>query len=540
MPFVFAGKYELIRRLGTGGMAEVFLARQLGDADFEKIVALKKILPHLVTQRQNIDMFIDEARIAAQFDHRNIIRIYDFGIHEETPYIVMEYVHGVSLNELLRKCAKEGALPPLEIALYIFRSACCGLDYVHRKAAPNGTPLNIVHRDLDPQNIFLSFDGEVKIADFGIARTDIQHHQTAPGTLKGKINYMSPEAIAGEPVDQRSDIFSMGVVFYKIVAGRTPFHDTDMRQVLARVHKWQYLPVRQAAPLLPVEIAEIIDKALAREPERRYASVEDLLVSIDKVIERQAKRSESRTLGKYLCKHFPSEAAAPNLPQPGEQVSIDPAIRQIGVDLGLDASGKKEAHRGLKTGWSVTEIPSVYKRRKRLLSLLAVVAVVGLIAAFVSWKSNSDSQYAPPASPVPAADAYSEEKALTQKTEMDVTVQEKQDSTVSKPAVPDHAPFSASKALEPKMPMPPQVSTGSISVNSDVGCEVFLDGKPIGATPISSFQADAGHHVVLLQSASLGLSQSIYVKIEPKKTWKVSANFLAILMVDAKPWAEVY
>jgi serine/threonine protein kinase len=232
------GRYQLLALLATGGMAEIYLARQEGIKGFERLVVIKKILPHLARRKRFVEMFFDEARIAALLSHPNIVQIYDLGEDESDSegsyYIAMEYLEGESLGYLVKQARKASRLMPSQLAAGIVAQVCDGLDYAHKLHDPKGKPLNIVHRDVSPHNIIVLFSGGVKLVDFGIAKAASQVHQTREGSLKGKLTYIAPEQCESKPVDARSDVFSMGVVLWELLTRRRLFkRDSDAAKVQA-------------------------------------------------------------------------------------------------------------------------------------------------------------------------------------------------------------------------------------------------------------------------------------------------------------------
>src|SRR5438067_12165066 len=211
------GSYRLQRRLARGGMAEVFLARLVGVEGFERRVAIKRILPHLSDSEEFRAMFLDEARLAAQLTHPNIVHIYDFGKVDDYYFIAMEYVDGVDIGRIIRR-AKERPVP-FELAARILADTCAGLDFAHKAVDAVGRKLDVVHRDVTPQNVLVTYDGAVKLVDFGIAKAQFAAGRTRPGVVKGKYAYMSPEQVEGRSLDGRSDVFSAGICLYELITG---------------------------------------------------------------------------------------------------------------------------------------------------------------------------------------------------------------------------------------------------------------------------------------------------------------------------------
>jgi eukaryotic-like serine/threonine-protein kinase len=211
------GQYELIERLAAGGMAELFKARVVGSHGFVKPIVIKRILPHLAADPQFVDMFIDEAKITARLSHPKIVQVMALGTENDQPFIAMEYVEGMDVLQLLRQTKALGEGVPVELAVHICHEVLDALDYAHQATGAAGAPLGIVHRDISPGNVLVSRRGDVKLADFGIARAVERQQHTATGTLKGKYGYMSPEQIVGADLDGRSDLFSVGIVLAELL-----------------------------------------------------------------------------------------------------------------------------------------------------------------------------------------------------------------------------------------------------------------------------------------------------------------------------------
>jgi serine/threonine protein kinase len=303
------GKYLLLSRIAQGGMAELYQAKLIGDEGFEKLIAIKKILPHLSEETTLVKSFIDEAKLAAFLQHPNIVQIYDFGSVNSTYYIAMEYLYGKDLRLITERYKKKGLPLSIENALYIATQVCAGLDYAHKLKDLRGNPLNIIHRDIGPHNIFITYDGQVKIIDFGIAKAAIQNTKTQDGSIKGKIAYMSPEQALGEQIDHRSDIFAMGILLYELVTHKRMF-EGDAFRIFAKVREADYTPARIVNAALPQDICRIMDKALAKDREQRYQSVEELLTDLEKCMYGLSISPSYRNLSQYMKDLFGEEAEA--------------------------------------------------------------------------------------------------------------------------------------------------------------------------------------------------------------------------------------
>jgi hypothetical protein len=275
------GRYQLIQKLATGGMAEIFLARQAGVGGLARPLVVKRIKELLANDEEFVRMFLDEARIAARLNHPNIVQISDLGAAGGTFYIAMEFIHGDDLRRIWRRCQLSGRELPVELVLRIIADACAGLDYAHRRVDPSGKPLSIVHRDISPQNILVSFDGAVKLVDFGIAKAADMGTVTQTGVLKGKYSYMSPEQAEGHRVDLRSDVFSLGVVLYELLTGQRLFRRLTELQTLRAVTECRIEAPSSVSDRVPAALDAVVQKALARRAEERYGSAAELQSALE-------------------------------------------------------------------------------------------------------------------------------------------------------------------------------------------------------------------------------------------------------------------
>lgn len=319
------GSFVLLRRLAAGGMAEVFLARREGPRGFEKLVALKCIHRHLCDDPGFVAMFLDEARIAAVLSHPFIAEIHELGEAQGRPYLSEEFVFGKDLRALG---------PPrgrwrLEEALGIVREVALALDSAHRATDARGRPLHLVHRDVTPRNILVSFDGAVKLIDFGIAKAAQRHTETQGGVRKGKVAYMSPEQIQGDPVDGRADLFSLGVVLYELCLGQRPFEGEPGAELALKVAEQPHRPPRDLDAAFPQDVDAVIARALAKRPDERFESGEALSVALEDCLTRRASVPSFSARARRLRSLFPELYAAgpmaagepviPSLPTPFDE-----------------------------------------------------------------------------------------------------------------------------------------------------------------------------------------------------------------------------
>ncbi len=305
------GRYQLLKKLATGGMGQVFLARQLGLVGFEKLVVVKRILPHLSEDQDFINMFFDEARIAALLNHPNIAQIYDLGEVEGIFYIAMEYVHGDSLRAVNHQAnALQGGMP-LPLKLRVVADAAGALDAAHRARGPAGQPLSLIHRDVSPQNILVGFNGSVKLIDFGVAKATGKISTTLTGAIKGKYAYMSPEQARGEELDHRSDIFGLGIVFYEILTSTRLFKRESDTATMKAVVAAKIEPPSSIVKGIPKAIDVVVMKALARRRQDRFQSAAELQLAIEDYLVRQRLASTPSHLAAYMQKLYAHELASP-------------------------------------------------------------------------------------------------------------------------------------------------------------------------------------------------------------------------------------
>lgn len=298
------GNYQLLRRLARGGMAEVFLARQRGLEGFHRVVAIKRILPHLVDNDDFVRMFLDEARLAARLSHPNVIHIYELGQVDEHYFIAMEFMPGVHAGDLIRHAASE-RLPDALVAR-IGADACAGLHYAHQLSDELGVPLSIVHRDVSPPNLLVSYDGVVKVVDFGIAKAASCVEQTRTGVVKGKYAYMSPEQTTGRKLDGRSDVFSLGLVLWELLAGRVAVTRDDQVAAMRMIRDGRVPDIREARPDLPDALAHTLSRALAVRADDR-ADARELGLLLEEYIKSCDQIASSMELGQWIRDRFPPQ-----------------------------------------------------------------------------------------------------------------------------------------------------------------------------------------------------------------------------------------
>ncbi len=299
------GKYHLIEKVATGGMAELFRAKLYGAGGFEKDLAVKKILPQLGQDQDFIQMFMDEAMITVTLNHGNIAQVLDFGEINGEYFLVMEYVDGVDLQNLLKRITEENEPIPTELAAYIVQEICKGLDYAHHKLGIDGQPLNIVHRDVSPQNVIISFEGQVKLVDFGIARAASRITSTQAGVVKGKMDYMSPEQLLGKGVDSRSDIWAAGVIFYELLTLKKPFMGQTPQETMAAITRGTYKAPQKINKQVDRKLAAVLKKALESNTKKRYQTAGKMAQSIASYLHSTKRAPSPLALAQLLRQRLP-------------------------------------------------------------------------------------------------------------------------------------------------------------------------------------------------------------------------------------------
>jgi serine/threonine protein kinase len=306
------GNYVLLKKIGRGGMAELFLARQVGVAGFERVLAIKRILPHLTEDPEFVEMFVNEAKIAAQITHPNVVQIYDFGTVTGTYYIAMEYVMGKSLAAVLSTGKERGQWIPPHQAVQITARIASGLDHAHRGQTMSGEPLGIIHRDISPQNILLGYNGDIKLVDFGIAKAASSSTHTQTGMIKGKLAYLSPEQAWGKPVDHRADVFSLGIVLHEMLTGQRLFKAENEIATLERVRTATVPPPSSLNPLVAKDLDPIVLKALTQHPDDRYPTAQAFQDALDGHLLTLGPPPTGRDLATYLHGLFERDLQADN------------------------------------------------------------------------------------------------------------------------------------------------------------------------------------------------------------------------------------
>jgi len=298
------GRYQIIKHLASGGMAQVLLAKATGIEGFARYVVIKRIHAERAHDQRFVKMFLDEARLAAALHHHNIVQVHDIGQEKGEYFFAMEYVHGEDLRTILTRVNRANATFPLEHVISIVTAAASALHYAHEFRGPDRKPLDIVHRDVSPANILVGYDGQVKVVDFGIAKATVRSSETESGTLKGKISYMAPEQCMGQAVDRRSDGFALGIVLWELYCVRRLFKCSSEFLTMSAIVQGNVPKPSTYRPDIPPELETIIMKALARSPDQRYQTADELREALDAFADARGLRTSSTALATYMVAQF--------------------------------------------------------------------------------------------------------------------------------------------------------------------------------------------------------------------------------------------
>jgi eukaryotic-like serine/threonine-protein kinase len=542
------GRYQLLALLATGGMAEIYLARQTGIKGFERLVVIKRILPHLARTERFVEMFFDEARIAAQLNHPNIVQIYDLGQEEDEFYISMEYLEGESLGYLVREARRSQLYLPAHLSAGIVAHVCDGLDYAHKFLNDAGQPMEIVHRDVSPHNIIVLFSGGVKLVDFGIAKAASKMHQTRVGTMKGKLTYMSPEQCLGEDVDARSDVFSLGIVFWELLTRRRLFKRKNEAVMIQAVLNAPIPLVREIRPDISIEIEAVVYRALQRDKAERFQTAAEMGAAIRECLRHQGVTAGIAEIAEFAGQVFAERARTKRrllediktsgpkkmsmqLLKPETDESLpsssrtDQEISDDDVELEHPTQKQKRPikDRGKPSGSSVL---------KNVLKIGLPIAIVVCIVAL--WWAGAKR---PPDVKVPTSQPLPKPQPIEQPDK--------------DPKPPSDRDGQVDAANEPEKIGPSGVKPTMLSVASiPAGCQVEIDGVDVpGLTPLSEVAVDpAAKHLVSVRCKKYK-QDTKYITGQPGE--KVAVEFklkriegpkpkTGMLRLNTVPWSEVY
>ena len=552
------GRYTLLRRLASGGMAELYLALHRSLANFERLVVIKRILPELGRDQSFITMLLQEARIAATFSHPNIVTTFDVGQAEGEYFIAMEHIHGEDLRSIVRAMRPKNVRDfPLEHALAIGVGAAAGLAYAHEQRDLHGVPLAVVHRDISPQNILVTFTGDVKVVDFGIAKARLSHDSdpsvggdtgfisgvvatgplpdTGAGKVKGKLPYMSPEQARGEALDARSDIFSLGIILFELCTGRRLFRGPNDADTLQLILDGQYPAPASVNPRVSPALGAVISKALAFDRNDRYATARDLQSDLVRVVHEEHIALSSVAFGDWMQMLFAERLTS-------QQEALTQGKQLADVLAAEDPDPPDTSSRSHPSGSSEraqpsTPAPAPAGHSRLTVVLLAVIAVLLLVVVAVIAGRT------PPAAPAPAlAPAAPPTVTTPSASASPVALPEAQDTVVapvptgSPPAIEEPQPLHGRRAHDRthRAPgLPPVTATAPAAVDSTPGrltvgatpwCTVTVDGVGRGQTPVVGLSLPPGTHRIACINPERG-TQERSVTLTPGQDLRVRITF---------------
>ena len=382
--------YQLLSKIATGGMAEIFLAKHVNSPVNSMPIAIKKVLKQYSSNPTLVKMFLAEARIICNISHENIVKIYDFGKFEDQYFIAMEYVFGQNLGAILSKVAERDQIMPLNLTIEIISAVLCGLDHAHNAQDRNGNFLNIVHLDMNPNNILISYEGKIKVVDFGIANANYTKKLKGDAGIQGTYAYLSPEQCGGHAVDRRSDIFSVGIILYEMLTGKPLYKNLDNDMAIMNSILYDEIePINELMPDIDPNLAKIVMKALEKNPNRRYASAMDMREDLQLVYNSLEFDPNSEMLPAFVKKLFPAHFIKMTkiIEQAQTEYLMDELFNNIGELEDLDLEEKKkteEAARLKEEAERKREKKKAFYSRFGLVSgIVAGLAVIALILKFL-------------------------------------------------------------------------------------------------------------------------------------------------------------
>lgn len=533
------GKYTLLRKLAAGGMAELFLALHRSVASFEKLVVIKRILPQMNDDRAFIDMLLHEARIAATLSHPNIVQTFDVGQIESKYFIAMEHIHGEDIRAIVRGMRKKNVVEfPIEHALAIVMGLCSGIAYAHEKRGLDGKLLNIVHRDISPQNIVVTFTGDVKVVDFGVAKSTHVAEEEKGGHLKGKVPYMSPEQARSEQIDHRSDIFAAGVILFELTTGRRLFKGANEYETLKLITERDYPRPSDIAPDYPAALEAIVVRALAKDREQRYQTAREMLADLEAFVREERIGVSTVSLSNFMKMLFEETLAKQNAVLSDVKLLADELVHSspshdfnpamTGLELPSVRTASVATAASVTTA-SIAPAPAAPKSRIGLgLGLgVGVAAIAGAVYFFATSKPpkpDAATTAAPTTTQTVAAPVVKKATLKVDSKPQGAAVWINGELTATTtPGVLENLPIGApiqiklslegfeshketvqfeADALEKSIA--PEMNAGSVTVELEIvpPAQVWVDGKPWkgDATKVTGLSADDEHKIAVSAS----------------------------------------
>ncbi len=529
------GRYELLTRLSVGGMAELFLGFTSGPGGFRKYVALKRVLPDVRSHERFVRMFLDEARITAALNHPNICQVFELGESEDGLFLALELIAGQNLQQVASACRRRGQPVPPGLSLAVARDVCLALHYAHTFTTPGGKPSPVIHRDVSQKNVMVTYDGVVKLLDFGIAKARDSLERTQAGVLKGTLGYMSPEQVRGEPLDGRSDLYCVGVMLYELLRGQRLFPNMDLREQMTRTLTEPIPELRPHVPQLPPEVSAVVMKALARKKEERFATGRELARALEQAAGPLLFDAEQRA--SFMCELFAAKREAirrllESVDSPGPETDAE-AVRAL-KDDGDEASAvlpeTREAEVEAVTLHSVTvpgmtgeaprpePVPPVSPSRaepkhepgKKLgAGVLAVAAGLVLMlagASFLAFQVEPEPEVELPVGDISPLKPIEPPPGFNTR------------GVPVKQEPPPQAPQAAQEQTVPvqETPAPAVGGQGKLTLVIQPEAKVYLDSKLLGRTPLFNKSLPSGTHLLRVVGSD-GKKRQLSVPIEQGK-----------------------
>lgn len=584
-PPIAFGRYELFERIAVGGMAELYLARMRGEAGFEKVCAVKRVLPHLTDSADFLRMFLDEARLAARLQHPGIAQIFDLGREGDDYFIAMEYLPGEDLASILRQARQTDRAVPVEVAAKIIASAAEALHFAHT-FEDDGAPLRIVHRDVSPSNLFVTFQGTVKVLDFGIARAETMNRHTKPGEVRGKIAYMAPEQVREQEVDCRADIWALGACLYELLTGHRPFSQTGTAALVDAVLYAPIVRPSDRTPGLPAELDDIVMAALSRDPAARPPTAEALRDALEAFLAARTYVPHSVLLSGFMRDLYGPEHVARRVRLARGALQERPAVPATGTLSPADAAPATTTQPTTSPERVGTRRPGVRTRIGVAVTLVVLLFGAGVFA----FRPRSATTLSPTTASGDAADAalryravveshpagaqvYLDGAARPEKTpatlegltagvhELELRADahvprkvrfELTEGTPStslviqlEPAPPAAAPSAKPTLARADRPAPASpdgaAESALLTITSNVPVSATLDGVKIGTAPVKAVRVKPGRRRLRLHNAVMGITRQAHVVLRPGRETLYEADFRkGRVDVSVRPWADVW
>lgn len=517
-----SGRFERVRLLASGGMGEVHLAKRQGPGGFVKPVVVKRILRYLQREPRQVRQFLAEARLAALIDHPNVVQVFELGEDTDGYFIVMEYVHGGSLRRVLRTLEPSGRHVPPLIAARIVADALRGLDCAHRLNV-RGKPHPIVHRDVSPENLMVSFGGVTKVTDFGIAKVLDAETHTRSGMLKGKHTYLAPEVIEGGAARPASDVYAAATVLFELLTGRPPFCAEAPTAVLHAIVTTPPVDVCELSPSCPKELAAIVERGLRKNPSERFSSAAEMCAALDRFLFTAPIQVGAEQIGAWVTELLgPAEATRDVLadPAPGHLHTIALKGESSAEDTQTSNKGVRTVHRGRR--WRM------WGAAIAMVTVLAAasVAIVRMDDAAVSTRdevSQPSPQVGATAAATPpmvAAETGGGQTSAPSTTPPVEQPPKRKDSPGerARTRVARPGPKTVNGAAAPPR-RPTRRPVGKVRVQVRPWAEIFLDGKSLGVTPLlEPLEVPAGRQVFVLRNHELGVSRRVALEVTAGQT----------------------